>query len=168
MRKEISRIRIKSVFFDPCIDLCLFEKDKDTNVIAQTSLIYGQNGTGKTTISKAISNIKTQESTEIQAELFDFFNNRIDLADNEIKEIYVYNDDFMENKIRFRHEDKIGVIVMLGDQVDIDNEILGKKEEIKKFKLELSKIKIDEYENEKSVKSPKFHLAKIKELLYSQ
>jgi len=30
MRKEISRIRIKSKFFDPSVDLCLFEKDTKT------------------------------------------------------------------------------------------------------------------------------------------
>ncbi|MDD4070281.1 MAG: AAA family ATPase [Candidatus Izemoplasmatales bacterium] len=166
MRKDISRIKIKSVFFDPSVNLCIFE-EMNTNEIVQTSLIYGQNGTGKTTISKAISNIKTQDNTEIEAELFDYSNNKIELSDNEIKEIYVYNDDFMENKVRFRHEDKLGVIVMLGEQVDIDNEILEKKEEVKKLHVELTKLKIEEYENEKSVKSPKYHLAKVKEQLSS-
>ena len=139
MRKEISRIRIRSKFFDPSVDLCLFEKDKNTNDIAQISLIYGQNGTGKTTISKAISNIKTQDNSEIEAELFDYSYTPVNLSENERKEIFVYNDDFMENKVRFRNEDKMGVIVMLGEQVDIDNEILGKKDEVKKINLEKKK-----------------------------
>lgn len=165
MKKDISRIRIKSKFFDPSVVLCLFEKDTNTNDIAQISLIYGQNGTGKTTISKAISNIKTQDNTEIEAELFDYSNNPVNLTENEKKEIFVYNDDFMENKVRFRHEDKMGVIVMLGEQVDIDNEILDKKDEVKKISVEIAKLKIEEYENEKSVKSPKYHLAKVKEQL---
>ncbi|OHE41842.1 MAG: hypothetical protein A3K26_04645 [Tenericutes bacterium RIFOXYA12_FULL_35_10] len=165
MRKEISRIRIRSKFFDPSVDLCLFEKDKNTNDIAQISLIYGQNGTGKTTISKAISNIKTQDNSEIEAELFDYSYTPVNLSENERKEIFVYNDDFMENKVRFRNEDKMGVIVMLGEQVDIDNEILGKKDEVKKINLEIVKLKIEEYDKEKSVKSPKYHLAKIKEQL---
>ncbi|MDY0278066.1 MAG: AAA family ATPase [Acholeplasma sp.] len=165
MRKEISKIKIESVFFDPSVDLCLFEKDSNTNDVVQISLIYGQNGTGKTTISKAISNIKTQENMEIEAELFDNSNNRIELAEGEVKEIYVYNDDFMENKVRFRHEDKMGVIVMLGEQVDIDNEIVLKKDESKKIHIEIDKLKIHEYENEKSVKSPKYHLGKVKEQL---
>lgn len=130
-------------------------------------MIYGQNGTGKTTISKGISNIKTQDNTEIEAELFDYSNNPISLSENEKKEIFVYNDDFMENKVRFRYEDKLGVIVMLGEQVDIENEILDKKDEVKKLNVEIEKLKIEEYENEKSVKSPKYHLAKVKEQLSS-
>ena len=165
MRNEISQLKIKSKYFDPEVELKLFGEPNNLGKLKQISLVYGQNGSGKTTISKAISNIKSNEFSDIEQKILDHIGSEIILSEEEKKEIFVFNDDFMENKIRFRYEDKMGVIVMLGEQVDLDNEILTKKDDIKIIQIELGKLQIDQYDNEKSIKSPKYHANKAKESL---
>lgn len=166
MRRNLSILKIQSEFFSPSVELCLFEKrkvnDDDTKKI---SLIYGQNGSGKTTISKAFSNLKTQDQSDISAILLDSSSKPINLSETEKAEIFVFNDDFMENKVRFRSEDKMGVIVMLGEQVEIDNQINEVKVNVEKINSEINKLKMEEFNDVKSVKSSQYHFRKIRERL---
>lgn len=95
---------------------------------ARISNIYGKNGSGKSTISKAIDG-KAQENISIK-----FWN----MSDNEMiksdtDKIYVYNETFIDENVKMS-ENGIKTIIMLGEQKELDDKIAELKKEKDNFK----------------------------------
>lgn len=159
MFKEITGIKIKNVFFNPEANIELFSFNKNRN--HQVSVIYGRNGTGKSTIAKSILNYKKPlDSVEMK-----FVNkNNDDISfDNDISEhIYVYNEDFMEEKVKFRENDSMNAIVLLGEQVEYDKIIKELNGDLSKENIKLKNINIELYEDIKNTLNPEYHLNKLR------
>lgn len=95
-------------------------KFKDTNI--RLSILYGKNGSGKTTISKAFSNIvNPMPDSLLKSYLIDKDNNQIEL-DNPNKKIFVFNEDYIRNNIKINNEG-LQSIVLIGEQVELQNKI---------------------------------------------
>lgn len=118
--ENISSIRIKGGIFEAETDLSLFEKDKQ---VPRFSLLYGKNGTGKSTISRAFRKLTGIYEKQIDlVDIFDAENNAIPVT-NEIKDaIYVFNEEFIEDNIRI-DGDGLNTIVVMGAVKDIDDKI---------------------------------------------
>lgn len=131
------------------------------------AIIFGRNGSGKSTISRAIEkfsetqlkNTKEKENNEIEDnnEDEDFkqpFNISFEYnteSNKVLDNIYVYNDDFQKDHVTFSDSGNFEFIVMLGEQgniqdtidslnrvlKEIEGDIELKEEEINSFNLDL-------------------------------
>lgn len=136
------------------------------NLATRVSIIYGENGSGKTTISKAFSKIKGVDEDINLASLLDAEGNRVDIK-NDVDNIFVFNEDYINNNLKIK-QDGLSTIVILGAQNDVDKEI----KKIEKENLTPVIDKIDSLEKEKSIyedrlnsNSPEYYLSKMKSKL---
>ena len=80
-------------------------------VLIRELLIFGRNGTGKSTIAKAIADNeknKSDNSTEVNIE----FNS----SDITQPNYFIFDENFMRDKIRFSENDNLEAIVMFDEQ----------------------------------------------------
>ena len=91
------------------------------------NILYGRNGSGKTSISQAISMYRDSlETEESQIEFVE------PLAEEDKKHIFVYDEKYIEKNIKVE-QDGLNQIVMLGEQVELDQHIKKCEERIEKI-----------------------------------
>lgn len=137
--------------------------DLSEGKISKVSIIYGRNGSGKSTLAKAFRKVAGEASPMIQsAVLRDSSGHELALNSAEKESIFVFDEDFIEENIRFE-ERGLGSIVMLGEQAEIAAQIepatlaLAKAEDEVINKQHL----YDSYNDNKNQLSPKYYLNKI-------
>lgn len=111
----IKNIKIRNKYL-PYNDLELnfFYKN---NKLSRELLIFGRNGTGKSTIANTIDRFK--DCFEMRPEL------NIEYLDNTNKQskFLIFNDYFIEKNIKFSESDNLKAIVMFDEQGDIERNI---------------------------------------------
>ena len=144
---NINKIQIDGNIFQNS-ELEVFPIQK--NVTCRISNIYGKNGSGKTTISKAI---KGNSLERLNIKFIDFDNNEI-ICDTREK-IYVYDEEFIDTNVK-TSEDGIKTVIMLGEQKELDDKIIELKEERENLKKKEIKLKseIEKYQNSNNNTSP--------------
>ncbi|MCL2859444.1 MAG: AAA family ATPase [Oscillospiraceae bacterium] len=122
--------------------------------------IYGKNGTGKTTISKAINNVLD----EVAVTFYNFENTELTKEDDD--KIYLYDEDFIDKNIKIS-DNGIKTIVMFGEQKEIDDKITKLTEENKtKIKVEEQMEKeLEKYRDVNNVLSPLKYQKQIDDIL---
>lgn len=155
----ISALGLQGGLFRDFTKLELFNY-KDNNDV-RASLIYGENGTGKTTISKAFLKLAGKDKKEIlKSALYNKEGEDI-TAELNNKNIYVFNEDFINENVRLKRHG-LGSIVIMGNQKRIDdkiNEITEKeKRPVEKSLEEVKNNKTQFYQ----YNSPHRYLEKIK------
>lgn len=120
MIEEFKKLKIKGGIFQEETTLDLFIKnDKYPNV----SIIYGKNGSGKTTIADAFRNITGVYKRRIEiSEFLDKDNKKVELDEEEKNLIYVFNEEFIEENIKIQAEG-LNTIMIMGEEKDIDDKI---------------------------------------------
>ncbi len=159
MLKDIVGIRLQGANFSTSTDLKIF-KSKDT---PKACLVYGKNGSGKSTISRAFNKVKGNEETAINiAELTDSFNNILPITEEEAKRIFTFNEDYIDANIRL-HEEGLETIVVLGEQKEIEDQIneAREKQEGSQRKFDAQKEICNTYNDETNIVSPKYYLKKM-------
>jgi len=114
MFEQITQVTIKGGYFETATLLKLFEK--------RFNVLYGRNGSGKTSISRAITEFKKPDA-EIEGERKFNVTFNAALRDEDKKRIFVFNEDFVNKKVRLEDAEGLGTIVMLGDAADIQGQI---------------------------------------------
>lgn len=111
----------------------------------RASIIFGQNGSGKSTIAREIAAISRGES---YGYLYGENSSALFLADNERAGIRVFDEDYVESKTRIKG-DGLDSIVMLGKQVATADAIEETEKSINDVKAEIEALdsKITELEN---------------------
>lgn len=154
------KIRIKGIPFkkDEFTEFPLLKKNP--NKKKQSTIIYGKNGAGKTSISNAIAELKTEYSNRYFISEFIDENYNI-LSFDFSKQVYVFNEKFIDSKIRFTTTDGLDTIVLLGDElIDVD-EINDIEERINAEQEKLNKIDLSIYNDEHNRENPVFLMNKI-------
>ncbi|MDD4121189.1 MAG: AAA family ATPase [Clostridia bacterium] len=131
------------------------------------AIIYGKNGSGKSTISRAFSSIKDVNSTTtISAELIDINKVRINTKPEQLVNIFVFNEDYVLRKIRLQ-DDGLGTIIMFGEQVDLDDKISKAQTEYDNaiYKYDQQDALCQNYDNYLSPSSPMYHMDHMISLL---
>lgn len=130
-------------------------------------LLYGRNGTGKTTVSRAFQLAVGQNMDGIQtAKLINYNDQLIDLTDDDRKNIFVYNEEYIERKIKLQN-DGLQTIVLLGSQIELEEQIKAAEKnhvDIQKKVSEQEKIRA-QYLDAKNIVSPSYHKKKCLEAL---
>lgn len=124
-------------------------------------VIYGKNGSGKSTIVKAM--LKLKDITEIPlSQYVDSENTPVLLTEEAKNPLFVFYESYIEQNVRFK-EDGLDTIVMLGGQVDLDEKIAKAEKEYSESqeKKEKQKMEYKKYTDTASILSPEYYLAKI-------
>ncbi|MFA6667603.1 MAG: AAA family ATPase [Bacilli bacterium] len=148
MGKEI-KIRLQGGYYKDIANIELFNNDNN-----RVSLIYGLNGSGKSCISKAINEMKSLENENNTYSIVDFYdsmNKKIILNESDRSAINVFNEDFIENKVKLK--DSLDAIIMLGEQGEYDSQITESQNKLKKTIEEINSIDLLKYENENTTHS---------------
>lgn len=123
MLEDIVSIKIKGGIFEIETDLPIFAKEKSNNPEKRFSLIYGKNGSGKSTISRGFRKITGAEEPQIESvELLDAVGSTIAVSEEEKNNIYVFNEEFIENNIKI-DDDGLNAIVVMGAVKEVDDKI---------------------------------------------
>lgn len=152
MFEEFKKIQIEGGYYEPKAELSLFKNDA-------VSVVYGRNGSGKTTIAKCIADLALPEE-ERNSEYTVQTDVLIELERD--RQIAVFDEDFPANYVKFRNEG-MQTIVMLGEAGMIDLEISAKEAEEQTIAMKVEKLKAirNEYDDSKNMKSPLFHLNEL-------
>lgn len=164
MLKEIAALRIEGARFENPTILRAFETNGN---IPNGILLYGKNGTGKSTIAKAVRKAAGEDVQSIKlSEFLDKQNNSITLSDEEQKRIFVFDEDYIYKNVRI-HTDSLDTIVMLGPAAELTDQIEKAKEEknIIEIKYNEAEEDIKPYCNSKDRKSPNYYINKMKDAL---
>ena len=161
MLEKIKGIKIKGANFVNQTELNLFNKSNDK--IAKAALIYGRNGSGKSTISNAFKKVKGEDILNIEtASLYDNDSHEILMGESEYKMIFVFNEDFVNDKVKIQ-EEGLGSIIMLGEKADLTGKIEQAEKELSEAKNIQGKVKLklEEYKDIKNIKSPYYYEEKM-------
>lgn len=118
----------------------------------KVNIVFGRNGGGKTTISRALREFATKSLEDCEHQYSVSFDRQM-----EPSEIFVFNEDFINEKISLKEGPGLDTIVMLGQQVEIDRlldekkRILSEKKKDYKLLLELMH-KMEDVKYEESLK----------------
>lgn len=162
---EITGIKLKGANFETETAIQLLVTNKEPAL----GLVYGKNGAGKSTISRAFAKVKgKQEDTIEMATVIGDAENEVLLTDNEKARIHVFNEQYVDDNIKFRPDGKgLETIVVLGQVNDIEKAMAKAQKEVdeQKLKVKIQKEMCDVFSDEKSDKSSIYYLKKIREAL---
>lgn len=124
MFENFKRITIKGGCFEQASTLELF-KDKYC-----LSIVYGRNGSGKTTIAKAIRQYvgKDTESQTEDGYISYSVSTDANIIDDKKESVFIFDEEFVRENIRMKGRG-LETIVMIGEQVNLDTLITQKIEQ---------------------------------------
>lgn len=160
MLEQIKGIELKGANFVSQTELNLFRSSNDK--VAKLALVYGRNGSGKSTISNAFKKVKGEDILNIEmASLYDD-SHEISIGESGDKAIFVFNEDFVNDKVKIQ-EEGLGSIIMLGEKADLTVKIEQATEKLSEAKDLQDKIKqrVDEYKDVTNLKSPDYYKDKM-------
>jgi len=164
MLNNIKGIKFKGAAFDSETTLQLFSQDETDRI----SLIFGRNGSGKSTVSRAISKSTGNDEIEdiVSAQFVDSSNSDVTITEDEKKCIFVFSEDYTNSKVRLK-EDGLSTIVMFGEIGDIADKIEKATEALKKAEKDYAdqKEKYAPYIDINNIQSPKNQYDKVKDKL---
>ncbi len=162
---EITGIKLKGANFEVETSLQLLMPDKEPAL----SLIYGKNGAGKSTISRAFAKVGgKQEGTIENAIVINGNGDEVILTDEDKAHIHVFNEQYVDANIRFRPDDKgLETIVVLGKANNIEKAMDNAQKAVdeQRPKVEAQKELCEAFNDEKCEKSSMFYMKKIRESL---
>ena len=164
MLKDIRKIEIEGAVFDSSTILDIFNPyDNQKMKLVKGTLIYGRNGTGKSTIAKAFRKLSGEDiPTLTNISVYDNSDTNISLSENDKNHIYVFDEDYVDRNIKLQ-EDHLETIVILGEAVDLTEKI--ERASIERDQLRLAYEQqcqvISEYNDFNNIKSPKYGLNQI-------
>ncbi|MDD1401132.1 AAA family ATPase [Limosilactobacillus reuteri] len=128
---KVCGIEVKGRIFSELTPLQLLGYRKRENEYdSRVSLIYGENGSGKTTISRAFLQSSGKQQGLEKANFIDKNGFAIDLEE-ENSNVYVFNEEYITSNIRVK-EESLNSIVILGEQKKVDDELNDMVEKEKK------------------------------------
>ena len=147
-------LRIKGQFFAETTEIDLFGSKTnnggvETESEKQIAVLYGKNGSGKTTISNAFLSFSNdnEETFEI-VELFDINKNII--PTEEIGEVFVFNESFTNKNVTLSSDDGLNAIMLFGKTGEIDEKINHLLNNIKTEEDKIRLIDIEKYHRKPS------------------
>ncbi len=164
MIEGIRRIRVQGGYFSESVTLQKFPEQN-----SRVAIIYGENGSGKSSLAEAFHEIKTSEDLtckENRKYNVEFLNKHDEEIDAKYfkDEIYTYNEDFIDHQVKYA-SDGLGAVVMFGKQVEIDGEIEKVKENITNLNNDKKSIELELEDKEQRKESPRALFQNLKSSL---
>ena len=159
MYEEFVGVKLCGGSFEKDTILELFPEKNTTRL----SLVYGKNGTGKSTLSRGISYVIEGSADGIlDAKFVDENNNELVLDDNAKKNVYVFNENFIDSNIKIKKEG-IDTIVVLGNKEDVEKKLAEQEQKHVKEENDLntSKALLEFFLDKNNGESPECYKQKI-------
>lgn len=156
MTESIMSLKISGRCFPSSTKLKCFTKNE-----SRISIIYGKNGSGKSTISKSLCNVES----DLSCSLLDQNDKPLSIPQNHI---FVFNEDYINDIIAVQN-DGLSAVILFGEQVEIDKQIEEaneKLEDYQRFIDDQESIK-NGLENDKNSNSYKYKINNLKDKLKS-
>lgn len=163
MMRNIKGIKIQGKCFLTEAKLDFFAKEKN-----RIALVYGRNGSGKTTISEGISYLKTPATmTDIPINVSFFDENDTDLTNIDYSNLFVFNERYCENNIKIADSDGLKTILLFGKQAANADSIKKLQCEIENLNQELNTKNnfLKTYVETKGHSNPDTYLSKVTQTL---
>lgn len=162
MFENFKKIQIEGGYFEPSTELVLFETNQCL------SIIYGRNGSGKTSIAKAIRQLVGKDFKPQEGDVAVPYIVSSDAVIPEEKKpsVFIFDEEFIQENVRTKGNG-LETIVMMGEQVDLDTQITAKKVEgtvVDGKVVEQTALK-EKYENASDTSSPQYFFNKIRDEL---
>lgn len=168
MLKDIAGIKLCGANYAAPTELLLFDPIEGTKEkYIKGTILYGRNGAGKSTISKAIRKYKGEEDSHIsQAVFIDKNGAEVALSEEEKEAVFVFDEKYIDDNVRIQ-EDGLETIVMLGSQIGIEDEIneLNDKYEEQKGVCDRISEQLKILTNKNNLNAPEYWRNKMKESL---
>jgi ABC-type lipoprotein export system ATPase subunit len=163
MNKELSKIKISNTYFFNGEELNVFKTEKN-DVVVRATLIFGKNGSGKSTVINLINNFKNHGNND--TDYINFYDDNDGLINDKIltDNIHCFNEEFIDKNVKVL-VDGLQTIIMLGEQIDVDKEIKSNSFKLETLEEELEKVDISKYQLESSTDCPGYYYDKIKKAL---
>lgn len=144
----VKKIRFKGGFFADGAELEVF-RDED-----RISFLYGKNGSGKSTISRAVRKVKEDEVDDITNAVLLEQENAI-YMDTDC--IHVFDEDYISSRVKIR-DDGLNAIVLFGELGDLEDKIsdLELKAEAESSRNVELKLVFDGYKDRDNKQSPSY------------
>lgn len=156
MTESIMSLKISGRCFPSSTKLKCFTKNE-----SRISIIYGKNGSGKSTISKSLCNVES----DLSCSLLDQNDKPLSIPQNHI---FVFNEDYINDKIAVQN-DGLSAVILFGEQVEIDKQIEEANEKLEDYQRlidDQESIK-NGLENDKNSNSYKYKINNLKDKLKS-
>lgn len=161
MFKDITKVKVSGAIFNSLTQFDFFNPHEGNKVkTIKGALLYGKNGTGKSTIARAFRKLAGETTSVItNAEFYDDADQPITLTEADKKHIFVFDEDYVDKNVRLQQE-HLETIVMLGQAADLAEKIEKAKTErdTAKTAFEQQDTIYKEYCDTNNVKSPKHYI----------
>lgn len=162
MIEKVRGISIQGRCFTNETTLQCYPKEND-----RISVIYGKNGSGKSTISEGCSCLSAGcFPDDLSVKLIDNDAKFIELAHDE--SVFVFDEKYIDENVKI-DDDALGTIILLGGQVDLQSQIdeaKFQKEQAEK-EYNTAKKELEKFQVDTNVASPAYHWNRIKKELQS-
>jgi len=161
MLKDITTIKISGANFDSLTSFDFFNPHDGNKVkTIKGALLYGRNGTGKSTIARAFRKLAGGNAPVItSATFYDDAGHPVALTEVEKKHIFIFDENYVDKNVRLQ-QDHLETIVMLGEAADLTEKIEKAEDErdTAKTAYEQQDAVYMEYCDASNVKSPKHYI----------
>lgn len=171
MFENFKKINIQGGYFEDPVTLEVF-KGADP-----LSIVYGRNGSGKTTIARCVKQLAESDEERTAREEKVANGDETDytvssdaaISDEHKKDVFVFDEDFLRDNVRVE-KDGLNTIVMLGEQVELDEQINAKTEELRRKTEEYNQQDelVKKYANAGENISPLYYWNQIREGLRAE
>lgn len=165
MLKDISSVTLQGANFSSLTSLPIL--DSSDGKYTKISLIYGRNGSGKSTIAKAFRKMKGEAISTIPTTIaLNTANQPIAFSETESASIFVFDEDFVSANVRIEGSG-LESIVMLGEQADLTAQIEQATNELSTAEgvVKSTGATYKEYQTSTNPKAPQFYINKIHGIL---
>ena len=158
MIKQLAGVSVQGRCFSETKQFVFFNKED-----VRLALVYGANGSGKSTIAKAFRNTIYQEYPELQVETINENGDTVQLTSPAIS---VFDEDYIDHNVKIG-DDGLKSIVLLGEQVELQEAIDTANEKIKieNKKLDTCQNLRAPYLDTTNIASAQYHWERIKSIL---
>ncbi len=133
MLENVKGLKIQGRCFNEEANLILFP-NFTPNSNDRISIVYGKNGSGKSTISEGLCSIANNTfPTDLTASLINAEKQSITLSED--SKLFVFNEKYIDENVKI-DDDGLGTIILLGGQVNVQTEIDKKLAEVTALQTE--------------------------------
>lgn len=167
MFNTVSGIKVDGGFFKAPPPFMLFQHIKGKKQ-KNVAVIYGKNGSGKTSLAQAVDEYK--KTTFSQFSFVEFLDNDespISSINLNLKNIHIFDETFINNNVRFKEDERLDAIVLLGETVHLVEKIQtleARQQNLENLKKELNND-LNDLNNPDHQNSPKCYKKRVETFL---